>query len=1001
VEDPERRLSELPWWTEAARHQLLVEWNGTPGEADARSIHQLFETQAKHRPDAVALVFDPPAYRHSDLPGEQITYRELEARANRLAHYLRRLGVEPETPVGLFVERSVEMVVAILGILKAGGAYVPLDPDYPPDRLRFMLEQSQAGSASTVLLTQQRLLGRLPAQDQPVVCLDRDQPAIAGESELPPRASTGAESLLYVMYTSGSTGRPKGVSVIHRGVARLVRQADYARLVAEDTFLQMAPICFDASTFEIWGALVNGARLVIGAPGAVSMDELGAALCRHRVTTLWLTAGLFHLMVDHRIEHLRGLRQLLAGGDVLSVPHVRRVLRELPDCRLVNGYGPTENTTFTTCHRVMDVAELQTSVPIGRPINETQLRVLDRRLRPVPIGIPGELYAGGAGLARGYCNRAALSAERFVPDPLSGDPCGGEPDRRSAGTRLYRTGDLVRRRHDGAIEFLGRIDRQVKVRGFRIELGEVEAVVARHPQVQEAVVVVGTPDGGTGLPGDRRLVAYVVREQGEQLDAEALRADLGNSLPDYMVPAALVWLERLPLTPNGKVDRRALPAPVWGRDEKTALVAPRTPEEELLADIWAELLGVGEVGVDDDFFELGGHSLLATQVISRVREAFRVELSLLRVFEAPTVAGLALSIREIREKEQGIDSAPIRPMPRDGDPPLSFAQQRLWFLNQLESGTPIYNMPSAVRLSGRVDASLLESILHRIVRRHEALRTTFAAAGGRPVQVIAEDLRLPLPVVDLGGLEETGRETETRRLAAEDARRPFDLEAGPLIRVTLLRLAQEDHVVLAGMHHIVSDGWSTAVFTRELGVLYDALSQGRAVSGLAELPVQYADFACWQRQWLKGEVLERELAYWKRQLGTAPQRTELPCDRPRPAVQSFRGSSRPAVLPRDLSTALAALARRQGVTLFMTLLAGFQTLLARHTGQDDGSVGSPIAGRNRKEIEGLIGFFVNTLVLRSDLRRDPSFCELLTQVRQVALDAYAHQNLPFERLVEE
>lgn len=618
---PEQRLSELPLLTEAERHQILREWNDTTTEYPRdRCVHELFEAQVERTLDAVAVVFEE----------KQMTYRELNAKANQLAHYLRSIGVEQEVLVGICVERSLEMLVGLLGILKAGGAYVPLDLAYPQERLAFMLEDTE----TPVLLTQQRLIQKLPSGRTQIVCLDSDWEMISLQSKENPLSQVKADNLVYIMYTSGSTGKPKGTSIPHRGIVRLVKGADYVDLNSEEVFLQLAPLSFDASTLEIWGSLLNGARLVIMPPHTPSLEELGHSIQKYQITTLWLTAGLFHLMVDQRLEDLQGLRQLLAGGDVLSIPHVRKVLDNLEGCRLINGYGPTENTTFTCCFTIPKTYPLKTSVPIGRPIANTQVYILDSHLQPVPIGVPGELYIGGDGLARGYFRRPKLTREKFIPDQFSEIP----------GKRLYKTGDLARYLPDGNIEFLGRMDYQVKIRGFRVELGEIEAILAEHPAVTETVVLAREDQ-----LGDKRLVAYVVEAKEEMRKTKdfELREYLREKLPDYMIPSAFVMLEALPLTPNGKVDRCALPAPDRSSLEER-YVAPRTSTEKVLSEIWAEVLDLERVGIHDNFFEIGGHSLLATQLISRVHKTFNVDLPLRSLFEDPTIANLAESIETIR-----------------------------------------------------------------------------------------------------------------------------------------------------------------------------------------------------------------------------------------------------------------------------------------------------------------------------------------------------------------
>ncbi len=614
VANPQQRLSDLPLLTAAEQHQLLVEWNNTRTDYPSNTcIHQLFEAQAEQTPNAVAAVFG----------SEQLTYRELNHRANQLAHHLQRLGVGAEICVGICVERSLDILVGLLGILKAGAAYLPLDPAYPQERLTFMLEDAQV----PVLLTQQPQVEKLPSHRAKVVCLDTDWDAINRESQENPIFSVTADNLAYVMYTSGSTGRPKGVSVIHRGVVRLVKGANYANLAAEEVFLQLAPISFDASTLEIWGSLLNGARLVIFPPHTPSLEELGQVIQQYQITTLWLTAGLFHLMVDERLEDLKPLRQLLAGGDVLSVPHVQKFIQKIGDCKLINGYGPTENTTFTCCYPITEPDQLGNSVPIGRPITNTQVYLLDSHLQPVPIGVPGELYIGGDGLARGYLNRPDLTEEKFLQNPFSDEP----------GTRLYKTNDLARYLPNGNIEFLGRIDNQVKVRGFRIELGEIEAVLAQHPSVKEAVVT-----ARKDISGNKSLVAYIVSHQEQASTIDELRRFLKQKLPDYMVPGAFVVLEALPLTPNGKVDRRALPAPDQIRKEpEETFVAPRNELELQLTQIWEKVLGVHPISVKDNFFDLGGHSMLAARLFAQIEKKLGINLPLANLFQAPTIEELA------------------------------------------------------------------------------------------------------------------------------------------------------------------------------------------------------------------------------------------------------------------------------------------------------------------------------------------------------------------------
>jgi amino acid adenylation domain-containing protein len=994
--DPDAPAFALPMLAPGEREKVLGEWadGGAAGDRGS-SVHALFARQQARAPEAVALSWD----------GGEMTFGELERRANRLARHLRRLGARPGSRVGVGLERGPEMVVAFLAALKAGGAYVPLDPTYPPDRLAYMA----ADSAVPVLVTESRFREAFAGSGAAVLCIDESRGEIEAEAEMEPGIDPGPEAPAYLIYTSGSTGRPKGVAVPHRAIVRLVRQDRYAELGPGEVFYQISAASFDVATFEIWAALLNGGRLVLPGAQPPTPREIGEHVRGHGVTTLWLTAGLFHLVVDEEIGALAGVRQLLAGGDVLSVAHVRRVLEAYPQVRLIDGYGPTENTTFTTCHTVRPEDLERPSIPVGRPIAGTLVYILDEGMRPCPVGVPGELYAGGDGLALGYHARPALTAEKWVPDPFSGRP----------GARLYRTGDRARwiesaemrecestldpaedERTDalthsrtGVVEYLGRIDQQVKVRGFRIEPGEIEAALREHPHVGDAVVV-ARADG----PGEKRLVAYVVPRDGTRPAAAALREALGRRLPAHMVPSAFMVLDTLPLNPSGKVDRAALPAPD-AREEAEAYVAPRTPTEEVVAGIWAGVLREERVGAADDFFALGGHSLIATQVVSRVRQALGVDLPLRALFEASTLAAFAARVDEALRAGAGTGAPPIVPV-EGNDLPLSFAQERLWFIDRLEPGNPVYNIPFPLRLKGALDVPALQRALSEVVRRHDSLRTRFPTVDGRPVQRVEPAGDSHLPSEDLSTLPDGGREAEAARRVREWALAPYDLERGPLFRAGLLRLGEGDHVLLVGMHHVVSDGWSIGVFWRELITLYGAFGRGEP-SPLPDPHLQYADFAVWQRGWLQGEALQQQVDWWREHLAGAPALLELPTDRPRPPTQSHRGAQLPFTLPAELAEGARALARREGATLFMALLSAWNALLSRWSRQDDVVVGTPVAGRTRRETEGMIGFFVNTLPLRTSLAGDPSFRALLGRVRETTFGAYAHQDLPFERLVEE
>jgi amino acid adenylation domain-containing protein len=984
LDNPEQRLSELPLLTDGEREQLTREWNDTVRDdavAGSECLHQLFEAQAERTPEAIAVVAE----------NEQLSYRELNRRANQLAHYLRSAGVCAEVRVGICVERSLDMMVALLGTLKAGGAYVPLDTTYPVERLAFMLKDAGV----RVLLTQQRLLN-LFDREVKAVCLDTDWEKIASSATENLPANANGQNAAYVIYTSGSTGNPKGVLIEHRSVVSYTEtaSAEY-QLCAGDRVLQFASLSFDAAAEEIFPCLATGATLVLRTETMLSTVANFLAACREQsLTVLDLpTAYWHHLTSELAMGQLRlpeTLRLVIIGGEK-ALPEQCAVWQQQagPRVRLVNTYGPTEATIVATMCDLPVIAidtESQQIVPIGSPVRSVQAYVLDRNLNPCPVGIPGELFIGGAGLARGYLHRPDLTAEKFIPNPFAHLP----------GSRLYRTGDLARFLPTGQLHFLGRSDHQVKVRGFRVELGEIEALLSTHPAVDEVVVMAREQPGG-----EKRLVAYVVSRAETEPSVSELRRHLQELLPDYMLPSAFVMLRELPITINGKVDRHALPEPSMMRPElDSSFIEARTPVEASVAEMWREVLKVERVGVEDNFFELGGHSLLATQVISRVRDAFAVELQLRRIFEYPTVTGLAACIETAMRDGQSVTMPAIGLVSRDEPLPLSFAQQRLWFLDQLSPDSAFYNLPAAVRLRGQLDVTALEMAFTEVVRRHESLRTTFDPGDGQPVQIISAPMPVTLPLVDFSELPDEERESAARSFVSTEAQQPFDLARGPLLRIKLMRLEAADHILTMTMHHIISDGWSMGVVIRELAALYVAHVAGEE-SPLPELSLQYADYAAWQREWLSGEVLDAQLAYWKQQLAGAPPLLALPVDRARPAMQTYNGAQEGFRFSKELTEKLETLSQREGVTLFMTLLAGFQCLLALYTGQGDIVVGSPIANRDRGEIESLIGFFANTLVLRTQFDGNPSFRELLKRVKETALGAYTHPDVPFEKLVEE
>ncbi|RKH23519.1 non-ribosomal peptide synthase/polyketide synthase, partial [Corallococcus sp. CA031C] len=961
---PDVRLSELPLLTPDERQQLLHAWNETNEELPPSTFAAAFEQQASRTPEA-------PAVRFNDMV---LSFAQLNARANQLARHLRSLGVGPEVRVALCFERSVDMLVALLGVLKAGGAYVPLEPSWPEQRRAFALRDC----AAPVLLTQRHLSTSGLPDGLTVLTVDAQETPWASLPEHNLESTTAPEHLAYVIYTSGSTGTPKGVMVRHDSVLNLhaaLKRTVYRGLPTGTRVSLNAPLAFDASVQQLVQLLDGHCLCIVPEATRQDAEAMVAWQRQHQVAALDCTPSLLRLLLQAGLLEGEAAPTLLVPGGEALDEATWNVLAASERTRTFNVYGPTECTVDATTFAVRQ----GTKPTLGGPLLNARTYVLDSRQQPVPVGVAGELFIAGEGLARGYLGRADLTAERFVPNPFGTD----------SGERMYRTGDKARWREDGTLEYLGRIDFQVKLRGFRIELGEIEVALQSHPAIQGATVLVRED-----VPGDQRLVAYVVPTSA--LAPNDLRAFLKQRLPEYMVPATFVTLATFPLTPNGKVDRKALPKPEAGTSRRANHATPRTSTEQRLAVLWAQVLRVDRVGRQDHFFELGGHSLLATQLVSRIRTTFGVELPLRALFEAPVLEQLALRV----EQAHSATALPaLVATPRtNASLPLSFAQQRLWLLDQLQPGGSAYNIPAALRLEGALDAAALEQAFTELVRRHESLRTTLHEENGAPMQRVHAPAPFALPVLDLSTHE--AAETEARRLAQEEAGTPFDLARGPLMRARLLRLSAHQHVLLLNLHHVVSDGWSGGVLVREVSALYEAFRQGRP-SPLPELPVQYADYTVWQRSWLQGEVLERQVAWWKQQLTGAPHALELPTDFPRPPVQSARGGAVHFRLPVSVSQALETLGQEEGATLFMALLASTQALLGRYSGQDDVVVGTPIAGRRFAELEGLIGFFVNTLALRARLDDAPTFRQLLARARETTLGAQAHQDVPFEKLVEE
>ncbi|CCQ61736.1 non-ribosomal peptide synthetase [Crocosphaera watsonii] len=972
--NPQQCLSDLPLLTETERHQLLYEWNNTKVEySQDQCIHQLFEAQAEKTPHAVAVEFED----------QKLTYQQLNTKANQLAHYLRSLGVKPEVLVGICVERSLEMVIGLLAILKAGGAYVPIEPTYPTERIQYLLEDSKVA----ILLTQNHLTTTLPEYQGRIICLDTKSELMSNGGKQNLVSELSIDNLIYIIYTSGSTGKPKGTMNTHQGVVnRLLWMQDTYQLTTRDRVLQKTPFSFDVSAWEFWWPLMTGACLVVAQPeGHKDPTYLIKLIKEQQITIIHFVPSMLQIFLEEADEEsCSSLRKVFSSGEALTVALEEKFFSRLK-AELHNLYGPTEaaiDVTFWQCQ----ANSQRSSVPIGRPIANTQTYILDVNLQPVPVGVPGELYLGGVQLARGYLNRPELTAERFIENPFMEN---------FGYSRLYKTGDLVCYLPDGNIEYLGRLDNQVKIRGLRIELGEIEAQIAQYETVKEAVVIAREE-----IAGDKRLVAYLVPQEESTVNSSKLRKFLREKLPNYMIPSAFVTLEELPLTPNGKIDRKALPDDIGTQISSDEIVLPSTPIENLLAGIWAEILGIETVGINNNFFELGGHSLIATRVISQIRQVFKVDIPIRYLFEKPTITQLAEEIEKAIKLDTPIEVTSIKRVSREQELPLSYAQQRLWFLTQLDPDSPAYNLHFCLRLSGPLNIDALSASINEIVKRHEVLRTNFTAVEGQPFQVINPESNLPIPMIDLRDFTPLEQEKEIYHLAKKDVSQPFDLENSPLLRVTLLKLNTEDHVILLTMHHIISDAWSMGVFVEEIAQLYPSFSAGKTPT-LAELPIQYADFAVWQRQWLQGEVLQTQLDYWKQQLGDTYTPLTFPQSSSGSKVKTNKGAKQSFMLSKDLTEAINLLCRQEGVTLYMTLLSVFQVLLHYFTGAEDIRVGSPIANRNRVEIEKLIGFFINTLVLRIDLSGNPSFRELLVRARKVTLDAYANQDVPFEKLVEE
>lgn len=972
VANPDIHLSRYELIDRAEQQKIVAAWSGAAADYPATlTLQALVEARVEMQPDAPALRDGATLYSAA----------ELNRCANRLAHRLQALGVVTGQPVALLAVRQAETFIAMLAVLKAGGCVLPLDPGWPTARLHTLLETADT---RLLLLPAAMELSQFewPTSVRTLV-VDKQVLAAADYSAINPVSLAEPDTAAFLLHTSGTSGHPKGVALPHRGLVNYLYQLiAKTGLVTNDRVLQFASLSFDICIEETFAAWISGATLVLREPDMhLSVAEFIAGCERYDISWISLPTAWWHelcsVMERDELSLPATVRSVLIGGEKARRDALLRWQKVAGGIRLFNTYGPTETSIAATwCELTNFAADKAGELPIGHPVPNVHAWVLDKNMRPLPAGVPGELYIGGVGVAPGYWQRPDLSAERFFPDPFATNP----------GARLYRTGDRARYLADGRLMYLGRVDAQLKIRGYRIEPGEIEAVLNTLAGVEGSAVTAWTDPNAQDA--QTRLVAYVVGP----VDVTALRGQLRLLLPDYMLPGALLKLERLPLTLNGKLDYRALPPPVWSDASSATGVPPRNSTERIVAAIWAEVLGLPQVGVFDNFFSLGGHSLLATRVLSRVRDALHSRVPLRKLFDAPTVAGFAAALDACRTADA---LPPLTRRPHESAlVPLSWTQQRLWVLDQLESTGAAYQLPWTARLTGPLDSRALQSAVDAVVARHESLRTSFRMLAGEPVQIVETSLQLPLQIEDCSA----DSDQLTARLLALIAK-PFDLHRGPLLRVHLLRISKEQHVLLLLLHHIIADGWSMGVLFRELAFFYNRAVQARTEK-LPELPVQYADYALWQRQWLTGTELERQARYWREQLAGLPPLLELPLDFPRPAVQTYRGAWVNAVLSPELLGELRTLAATEGASLFMVLLAAFKALLAVHSGREDIVVGTPVAGRQRTELEGLIGCFLNTLVLRAQLRGNPAFSRLLADVRQTTLDAYEHQELPFEKLLE-
>ena len=939
------KLCDIEMLSEEEKQQILFEFNNTKTEYPKdKTIHQLFEEQAAKTPDSMAVVYKD----------KQLTYRELDEKSNQLARFLREKGVKSESIVGIMVERSIEMIVGILGILKAGGAYLSIDPQYPEDRVRYMLEDSGA----EILLTDHVQL--INDNLKNVVNININDQSIDSRGNSTLNHINMSNHLAYIMYTSGSTGKPKGVMVEHKNVVRLVKDTNYIQFKNVDTILQTGATVFDASTFEIWGSMLNGLRLyIVDEDTILDANKLEKYLIKYKVTTLWLTSPLFNQLANQKPEMFRGIKNLLVGGDVLSPSNINRVRKVCRGVKIINGYGPTENTTFSACFSIE--RDYESNIPIGKPISNSTIYIVDHNSLQ-PIGAPGEICVGGDGLARGYLNQPELTAEKFVANPFE------------QGERMYRTGDLARWLPDGNIEFMGRIDHQVKIRGFRIELGEIESQLLKHVDIMEAAVIANNESSG-----EKYLCAYIVSK--EELPVYELRNHLSKELPDYMIPSYFVQMEKLPLTSNGKVDRRALTEPDRNLATDKEYVEPTNETEKKLAAIWQEVLGVEKIGINDNFFELGGHSLKAVLLLSRIHKEMNVEVSLKVVFASPVLRNMA---EYLKEAAVSIYKS-IEPVTKREYYPLSSAQKRIYILNQLERESLVYNIPGTLVLEGELDKEKLEEAIRKLIARHETLRTSFELAEGEPVQRVHEKVEFHIEYYE--------QEEDKTPDKIEKLIKPFDLGRAPLLRVVLIKIKECRHIMLFDIHHIIADGMTMNVIKKEVAALYSGKE-------LPALRLQYKDYALWQHELLEKGIINKQEEYWFNVFNKEIPVLNLPIDYLRPAVKSFVGSGISFEIDKELTDKLNNLILDTGTTMFMLILATYNVLLSKYSGQEDIIVGTPIAGRQHPDLENLVGMFINTIAMRNYPKADMTFKQFLNKVKENSLSALENQEYQFDQLIE-